>query len=290
MILNKYLIPLFNVADAPAGATDGPAADPVAAPDPATAPAAPAAGDPPAPVLAPRPVDPRTLIGQISEQREKRRAAEERAERAEREANEARQLLARLQQSAPPAAPGATPPIPPAQPSYTPPEPAQPDHAEIDRLATEKVVMRDLQGVSQAGAAKFGPAWNDTIAALNAYGVNTIDFVAGVMEVDRSRAHEIMHDIAQDGELAIQLAQMSPVQRIARITRMAAAAESKTKSDSTAAAAAAAPAPKVSKAPAPAPAIDPGTTKTVDWRSDSASDEEFSRGWNENMKTRVARR
>jgi hypothetical protein len=46
----------------------------------------------------------------------------------------------------------------------------------------------------------------------------------------------------------------------------------------------------VSRAPAPGPSIDPGTSHMVDWRSDKASVEEFSQGWDEEQRSRRNRR
>ena len=46
----------------------------------------------------------------------------------------------------------------------------------------------------------------------------------------------------------------------------------------------------ISRAPAPPPPVNPGTRKTVDWRSDEATDAEFDAGFNEMMQKRHARR
>jgi hypothetical protein len=77
------------------------------------------------------------------------------------------------------------------------------------------------------------------------------------MEIDQSKAHDIMFQIAQDGELAVRLTRMSPTKRIAEITRMvmaqAAPADQKPAEVKPAAEAK----PAISRAPAPKPAIAP---------------------------------
>jgi len=51
-----------------------------------------------------------------------------------------------------------------------------------------------------------------------------------------------------------------------------------------------APNARVSRAPNPPPPVDPGASKTIDWRSDEASDAEFTAGFNETMLKRHPRR
>jgi len=51
-------------------------------------------------------------------------------------------------------------------------------------------------------------------------------------------------------------------------------------------AAPAAPPARVSRAPNPPPPLDPGATKTIDWRSDEADDATFDAGFHEMMKKR----
>ena len=161
------------------------------------------------------------------------------------------------------------------------------DDSEIDRRAAERVFQRDAQQVSETGFKTYGQGWVDAVNALNAYGINSSEFVGSVMEIDRNRAHEIMHAIAQDGEKAIALANMSPARRIAEITKI-----SMTPSEPAVAPPVAPPAPAktVSKAPAPPPPVDPSASKVVDWRSDDASDEDFTKGFNETMKQRAGLR
>lgn len=283
--LRKYLVPVYQAPDPPGDPPPDPAltADPPPA-DP------PIEGDPPPEPepLAPKHGLPPSVISQLTDLRAKARESEDRAVRAEREAAEARQLAERLARGDKDA-----PPAPPAAPR----QPASGDD-EVNRRAAEMVFAQNAQTVSEQGVKKFGQGWVDAVNALNAYGVNSVDFVSSVMEIDRERTHEIMHAIAQDGEKAMALAGMTPARRIAEITRIsmnmgapAPKAADKTDPPPAAKVPAAPAAPKlVSKAPAPPPAVDPGATKVVDWRDDKASDAEFARGWEDNMAKRAKRR
>jgi len=257
------------VADAPAPVVE-------VTPEPVAAESAPA----PAPAPKPRVADP--LINTITGLRSKNRENETRIERLERENAEYRAITERL-------AKGDK--VDPA-PTPQPPRPPAPDDAEIDRRAEYKLFVRDVEGVRGRGYQQYGQQrFEDAIRALGAVGADNNEFVQQVMEVDPDNAHALLHDIAQDLSVANELVNMTPGKRVAKLTRMAMAASAKT--DPVPApepAPKAAAASKVSKAPAPAPAITPSAAKTVDWRSDDASMEEFSRGWEDNMKARHAGR
>lgn len=277
MNLRKYS-PLYAADDGGAvGAVEAIVADPPAAVivDP------PADPDPPEP--APKKPDP--LISTITGLRAKTRDLESENERLRRENADAKALADRLAAGKDPAAPPAAPRVP-AAPS---------DDEEIDRRAAQRVFARDAQNVSETGLATYGRGWADAVSALDAYGVNSPDFVSSVMEIAPGRVHEIMFQIAQDGEKAIALANMTPAKRAAEITRMsmaAPAADTDTKVDpKPAAPATPKPAAKtVSKAPAPPPPVEPSASKTTDWRADASSDDEFTAGFNDMMAKRSARR
>ena len=277
-LLRKYLIPLYEAPDANAG-TETPPVLPAATVDPA-------ADAPPAPdVSAPRKmVSEDVLIREITPLRAAKRELESELAQARREAADAKALAERLQA-------GKT--EPPREPNgqftarIETRAPAAVDETEIDRRAAEKVFQRDAQLVSETGFKTYGQGWVDAVNALNAYGINSSEFVGSVMEIDRNRAHEIMHAIAQDGEKAIALANMSPARRIAEITKISMTTTEPVK---TAPAAPPAPAKTVSKAPAPPPPVDPSASKVVDGYSDDATEEQFTEQFNRRMKERAGMR
>jgi len=245
------------------------AVDPALSLDPAAEPTA------PQPKMVP--VD--VMVREITPLRAKVRETEAELATSRRTIAEQNELLSRLQQ-----------PNNQQQPQPVPRQPAQqPQSDDVDRRAAELVFQRDAQQVSETGLKTYGQGWVDAVNALNAYGVNSADFVSSVIEIDRAKAHEIMHAIAQDGEKAIALANMTPARRIAEITRMAMAPAAQ-KTDPTPPATPVMPAKTVSKAPAPPPPVDPSASKVVDWRADESSDEEFTKGFEEMMKRRTARR
>jgi hypothetical protein len=268
-LLRKYFVPVFQAPDVP-GANSDP---PVVVPDPAVNPEPPL--EPVAPAAKMVPVD--VMVREITPLRAKVRETEAELATSRRTIAEQNELLSRLQK------PGEQQ-QPPARQSVQQP---QPD--DVDRRAAELVFRRDAQQVSETGLAKYGQGWVDAVNALNAYGVNSDDFVSSVIEIDRGKAHEIMHAIAQDGEKAIALANMSRARRIAEITRMAMAPAAQ-KTEPVTPAAPVVPAKTVSKAPAPPPPVDPSGSKVKDWRSDDASDDEFTAGFNETMAKRAVRR
>ena len=272
-LLRKYLVPLFAAPD-DTGAGDPPADPPVADV---------VAGDPPAPVAEP-PAPPQTVpLSVVSGLRAKNRELEDRATAAERQAADARALAERLQRGQQPPADQAAPAPPP-----TPPQPLQND--EIERQAAALVFQRDAKHISETGLATYGQGWVQAVAALDAYGINSPAFVADVMEIAPGRVHDVMFQIAQDGERAVQLAQMTPARRAAEITRIAMAASAPDAPAPAAPAVPAKPAPRVgSRAPAPPPPVTPSASKTVDWRSDEASDADFDRGFWKNLEERGKR-
>jgi hypothetical protein len=268
-LLRKYFVPVFQAPDPPGANPDPPAV----VPDPALTPEPPA--EPPAPGEKTVPVS--VMVREITPLRAKVRETEAELATSRRTIAEQNELLSRLQK------PGEQQQPPARQPFQQP----QPD--EVDRRAAEMLFRRDAQQVSETGLKTFRQGWVDAVNALNAYGVNSDDFVSSVIEIDRGKAHEIMHAIAQDGEKAIALANMTPARRIAEITRMAMAPAAQ-KTEPVTPAAPVVPAKTVSKAPAPPPPVDPSASKVKDWRSDDATDEEFTAGFEETMKKRAGRR
>lgn len=276
-LLDKYR-PVFNVPD-PAGANPDPVVvDPGIPPDPVVI----------EPEPDPEPQSHTVPLGVATGLRAKNRDLEAEIERLRREAADARALAERL--SSQPNDP-ATPPAPRA----TPATPAANDDADVDRRAAAIVLNRDLRNVSESGVRAYGKNWDNAVNALDAYGVNTPDFLSSVMEISSApgmkSTHEIMFDIAQDGEKAVALAAMTPARRISEITRMAmAASATATTTETPAPVVPPKPAPKtVSKAPPPAPAVTPSASKVVDWRQDESSDAEFDRGFTEMMEQRAKR-
>lgn len=271
-LIRKYL--LSSVARAPEGAeavvVDPPAPPPAAdagdqhvdppAPDP----------DPPAPPAGEHgnKGKPPWFLTRISEETAaKNNLARENAE-----------LRAALERAGNP--PAATDP-PAARPA---PGNQQEFQTAVQREAQAIRLHEDTTAILNSGLAKF-PDFNQSLNVLRAVGATNDDFVMDVLAVDRGKAHEIYHTLAQDPEKAAALAGMSSRNRIAELTRMtmpAAAPAADTKIDTKA------PAPKqVSKAPPPPPAVDPSASKTKDWRADDSSEEEFTRGFNERMKERA---
>jgi hypothetical protein len=262
-MMQKYL--LSNVFRAPDDPVADPAVDPAVVVDPAAV--DPAVADPPAAPVQPQPamVPLRVMQERVGEETTKRQAAEEAARVAIERARSFEEITKRLQ-----ADPKATPPA--ADPTATrAPAPADPQfQTAVQQEAARQRFNDDVQLVSESGLKTYGAKWTEAITALNAYGANSEEFVSNVMDVDKSKTHDIMFQIAQDGELAVRLTKMAPTRRIAEITRMVmaqtAAADPKPAVDAKpadpkpAAALSRAPAPKPAIAPhAPAPDIDPRT-------------------------------
>jgi hypothetical protein len=165
----------------------------------------------------------------------------------------------------------------------------EPDRqAEIRREAAAMRLAEDSMEVRNRGIAEYGASFVESLGILQAVGAVTDDFVSDVLAVDKSNAHKIFDTIAKDPERAATLAAMSSRQRIAELTRMS-VAQTTPKADPEPTQAATLP-KFTSKAPAPPPRIEPTASQVVDWRSDKASDDEFTRGFEEMMKKRTARR
>lgn len=281
-LLRKYL--LSSVARAADG--DGAVIEPPAVPDPAAV-AEPAAGDPPAepepaagdPPAAPEPAQHGNkgkspwFLERISEESAARRAAEQRASDAEA-------MLQRLQnaggQGDPPAAPKA-------------PAPAQDFESAVTAEASRREVARQCNTVASAGFSEY-PDWAEKTNILGAVNAATPDFVMDVVAVDAANAHKLLYQLANDPERAARLAAMEPRRRTSELTRMAMTAAAPAADAKPADPKPAVPPKTASRAPAPAPQVTPSASKVVDWRSDEASEDDFTKGFNEMMEKRSARR
>jgi hypothetical protein len=269
--LSKYL-PRFENE----GASGALVADPVAdASDPAAAPVVPEPVDP-APEPATAPGKSPWYLSRIAEEAAARRQADERAAASERRASEAEALAQRLSK-------GVTDPVPARE--ATPTDNRQ---AEIRAEAERQRFYEDTVEVRNRGIAQYGASFGETLNILGAVGATNDDFIKDVFAVDKADAHGLLKRIAADPEKAASLAQLNSRQRIAELTRM-----SLTDAPKSDPAPAATPAPAtrgVSKAPAPAPRIEPTATKSADWWNDETSDADFSKGFDANLKARMARR
>lgn len=209
-------------------------------------------------------------LARISEESERARGLEARALAAEA-------LLERSRANPDPGAPAA----------------ARADETAIEtrahEIAEERYNGDRIKSVIQAGMGKFHD-WDDRAATLGAAGAATPEFVLDVVSVDPVNAHEILHQLADDPTKAAHLAKMDTRTRTIELVKMSLAAQGK-------AAPAAAPAvdpkpaipPKaVSKAPPPPPPVEPGASQAIDWRSDKASDEDFSKGWDARQREKFA--
>lgn len=262
------------VAAAAAAAANPPAADPPVVADPPAA--DPPAADPAA--AAADPADPKPhgnkgrkpwYLDRISEETNARQQAEQRAADAEA-------LLERSTRNpADPAAPAA----PRADESAI--------EARARQIADERVNGERIRSVIQAGIAKFDD-WDARAEMLGAVGAASPAFVLDVVTVDPVNAHIILHQLADDPQKAARLAKMDTRNRTIELVKMSLAA-SPAAAPAADPAKPAAPPRTVSKAPAPPPPVEPGAAQAVDWRSDKASDADFSKGWEENARARAAR-
>ena len=158
-----------------------------------------------------------------------------------------------------------------------------PDADEVTQRALEIVMARDGQEISADGHKSYGGNWAQSVERLNAAGLNSGQFVGTVVEVAGHRdAHKVMHAIAQDPTLAASFAGMSPARKVAAITKVYDRMSEQSN-------AATPPAAQISAEPVrnafsttpPAARAAAPSKPAVDWRSDAASDEEFSRGWHD---------
>jgi hypothetical protein len=277
--LDKYIIPLLETADPPA---------------------APIIDQPDSQLVEPQPVAPEqepattakskipdSVISEFTALRQQRRDLTAELEKARREAADARAIVERLQRSSDNSTAFPTPQASASQGAG--------NDAEVDRRAEYKLFVRDVESMKQNWIHEFGPSFTEDMRVIVASGADDDGFIQSVMAVDREKAHEILHAIAQDAGRAVSLVRLPPAQRIAELTRISMAMATKSKTEqpiAPAVAATVAPstAKQHSKAPPPPPIVEPGATKVVDWRSDDASDEEFHRGYDENQKNRNLRR
>ena len=257
--------------------------DPAPQPDPT--PPTPVAADPPAADPAPEPTPaptgepPKWALQRIQEEASARRAAEARAAAAEA-------MLARANPAAPASAPQ------PPQPQNPQPLPAA-VHAQAEQIVLDQA----REDIMNAGSAEFGAARMNEIASIaRACNATGNDFIADLVALNRGEAHKTLALLAKEPAELTRLANMNSRQRIAELAKMsvrnAAPAPAPAPAADPAPAKPAAPAPKgISKAPPPAPPIAPtGTREVTDWRSDDASEDEFTKGFNETFAKRMARR
>ena len=264
----RFPMMLREAPDAATGGSEAPVVDPavVAAANP----------EPTEPEPAPEPVKPTEpakkpwFLERISQESARAQEAQAKLEAAERRAREAEALAERLRNGN-------------ADPTrHEPPQPrheAQDPEAVIRAKAQQLRLYEDSAEVRRMGVAKYGEGFKETLSILNAVGATSDDFVADVLAVDRSNAHELFHKIASDPETAASLAQMDPRRRIAELTKMS-LVSSKIEDP------APAPQKKVSQAPPPAPKIEPSAAKEKSPYSDEMTDEEFDACWRERMAKR----
>lgn len=255
----------------PAIPPPAPVADPPAPVDP---PPAPIAADPPAPAPDPNAHGNKGkkpwFLDRISEETHAR-------QEAQRERDEWKALAERLRT-------GAADPAKPATP------PAAANEADVEtraqQIADERVARSQISTVIAAGVKDFTD-WDHRAETLAAVGAATPAFVMDVVAVDPQNAHKILHALSEDPDKAARLAKMDVRGRTAELTRMSmAAATPAPKADPEPPK----PAPKaVSKAPPPPPAIEPGAAQTIEWWSDKASDDQFSKGWEARQRERANR-
>lgn len=269
--------PAVMAAADPALAADPPAPDPALETPPA---AQPNVAD----------VERRSFINQLTELRTRLRDTESEAAKQRREAQEARDLAERLARGDKdaPAASAAKPAPRPGDPDW--------DTAVQQAAASQRRVEAVTDAIAE-GRRSIGNVFQDSLKALDAYyGDDALNIASAAVSIDKAKAHQILHTIGQDPDLAMRLGNMDPTQRIVELTRMSMAAAAPAKTDpktlaaaATPAAAAATPPKKVSAAPPPPPPVEPSASKVVDWRDDKASDSEFAKGWEENMANRMKR-
>lgn len=206
----------------------------------------------PAPQPAPAsPTMPKWGWERLSEETNRRQSAEERERLATERANALEEITRRLQ-----AAPKDGDPVIQVQRQQPV---AQPAISDVEQAAARIVFQRDVQTVIEKGVQAYGPRWADAVNILDACKAATPEFVASVMEIEPAKAHGILFQIAQDGERAVALANMTPTRRAAEIKGMImaqAAAEPKV-IDLKPADPKPEPKAPVSRAPAPKPSIAP---------------------------------
>lgn len=217
------------------------------------------------------------FLERISQESRRAQTAEEQLAAERRGRQEAEALAQRLQNGD--NAPKFTPPAAPSEEEI---------ERRVDQRAEAKLFHEATVSVRDAGFQKFGAAFEGTLNILMAAGVTGDDIVADIIAVDRSNAHVLLERLAQDPEKASALVKMNPRARVAELTRLSMTATAPVEPKN-----ALTPKPaqkQVSKAPAPPPPVEPSTSKTIDWRTDEASDADFDAGFREMMKKRSAGR
>lgn len=181
-------------------------------------------------------------------------------------------------------------------------QPAPQVDAEIERRAAQLAFERDTKRISATGINAFGAeAWLNTCGVMDSLGLNSPDFIATIMDVaGTDQTHHVFAAIAKDPERASELAGMTPLRRAAEISRitdqMAKGTQTGTQTTQTqtgsqgALGAKGAPGRTVSRTPPPAPRINSGNSTTKNFWDDNVTDEEFSRGWEDHMKSRTGMR
>ena len=254
-----------EIVEAPVAVEPVPMAEPMAEPAPVPA----------EPAKAPWYMD------RIAKESARARENEERATAAEKRAQDAEALAARLRVAAGGegvvAATSAVAPMAESEAQR---------RAAIQQEAQTQRFFEDTLEVRHRGEAAYGAKFTEVLNILGALGATTNDFIADVLAIDKSNAHAMLEKLSKDPEKAASLTGMTSRQRIAELTRMSLATEKPAVAE-----AAATPVPKTtSKAPPPPPVVQPSASKTVNWRTDEASDEEFDAGFKEMLQKRNARR
>lgn len=233
------------------------------------------------PVKAPKSSDPPWYIKRISQESAKAQREEEGRIAAERARDEALALAQRLQAGKEEAAP-ALRQQPPPQADF---------NSEVQKAAAKQVLYNDIADIDRLGKASLGVPFVEAVNVLRAVGGTTDEFLSDVLAaVDKRDAPALLSAIAQDPENAANLAQMNSRQRIAELTRMSVAVAAKPAEEAVVVPAKVAAPKLVSKAPAPAPVVQPSASKTIDWRSDEASDADFHKGWESHQAERMKSR
>lgn len=260
------------LAPAPAPPADAPSGDaPPVDLQPDTPPA------PPPRAMIPQDV----FVREVTPLRAKVRETETALEQANRRLAEQDEMLRRLQQPRPPDQPPTPPRDDRGRFASEPPPPSNFEEA-VRQESFKREFARDTGEVRTAGMAKFTD-FQQTLGVLDALGVTTNQVILDLLSADKANAHVILDHLAKNPEKAAAITSMDQGRRIAEFVRMAPLT---TAQQTDKPAAPAAPPARVSRAPNPPPPVDPGATKTIDWRSDEADDATFDAGFHEMMKKR----
>lgn len=221
-----------------------------------------------------------SVIGELTQQRARRREAEGRATALERQLDEAKALIDRLA-----AGKGGETTTQPTQPVYK--APAGDD--VVNQRVAQALYERDVQGVSERGQKEFGASDFNSAATRFAESIGDakVGFVREIMDVAGEKSHKVIFDLSNDLDRALAVRDMSPTRRAIAIHEMVqmtnapvVAAEKSPLSQ---------PAKITSKAPPPAPRISTGTVteKPKTWASsDKMSESEFNEFFNARQKER----